>query len=41
MFIRTWTHHYAEAILGESTETIKVKPAAEIKKKMTALANEC
>lgn len=41
MFIRAWTNHYAEDILGESTETIKVKPAAEIKKKMIALANEC
>lgn len=41
MLIRTWTNHYAEDILGESTETIKLKPAAKIKKKIIALAREC
>lgn len=30
MFIRPWTHHHAEDIPRESTEAIKVKPAAEI-----------
>lgn len=32
MFIRAWTNHYVEDIIGESTEAIKLKPAAEIKK---------
>lgn len=30
MFITAWTNRYAEDILGESPETIKVKPAAEV-----------
>lgn len=41
MFVRAWTNHSAEDILGESTEAIKLEPAAEIKKEIIALANEC